>query len=207
MSDTNIVRLRPYNKRKQHLLRTYMYKGQKFVQGKWYEVPRQMGRYLSSVTMRPGDDEAPLAFDVFNDRVDADGLVRREREAKLRELASIDAPHVVDISTSDLMSDVERERREEEKYEASQAKRAAEEDKEDRKADRASRRAATPPRGGKSPTTATKVASDSKDSGKGGGKGRGRGSKNRKSREDADSSESSGSESSGSDADEDKFFD
>jgi len=167
-----------------------MYQGQKFVTERWYEVPDAMANYLSTITSRPGDIDSPMAFDVFEDRDHAQSLVRREREAKQRAEATIESPEVVGVlTTADLMSDEEKERREQERVDVANAKRAEEEAKEERRAARDAKREIKTTKGGKSPRTATKVSDGADDkpaevaAAKSNGKGKGRGkSKTRKTR-------------------------
>ncbi len=62
---TLLVRLKPYDPRRGFVLRRYTYRGIKFHEERgWYRVDKDVGEYLRSVRQVPGDEHAPLAFDV-----------------------------------------------------------------------------------------------------------------------------------------------
>ncbi|MCG8424392.1 MAG: hypothetical protein MJE77_41395 [Proteobacteria bacterium] len=68
MADTRLVRLKPYSKKKGHLLRRYTYKGIKFDhQRGWYRVAKPIADYLAEVRQTADDPDTPLAFDVCTD--------------------------------------------------------------------------------------------------------------------------------------------
>ena len=65
MTDTLLVRLKPYDPRRGHVLRRYTYAGIKFQEERgWYRVERPVAEYLRAVREVPSDRYAPLAFDV-----------------------------------------------------------------------------------------------------------------------------------------------
>jgi hypothetical protein len=154
------VRLRPFNRKRGFVLRRYLYQSQKFVDGKWYEVPDTMGDYLSTVTSVPGDDDSPLAFDVFDSKDEALALVAREAEAKQK--ATVENPEQVGVLTSqDLGEDrlaEDRAKRAQENLDKAKAKRAEEAKREERRSAKASKKDKNRRRGGKSPVDAEPVA-------------------------------------------------
>ena len=61
-----LARLKPYNKRRGHVLRIVNYRGIKFEGTKgWYRVDDQTAAYLASVHQDPYDEDSPQAFDVM----------------------------------------------------------------------------------------------------------------------------------------------
>ena len=64
-TETMLVRLKPYNKKKGHILRRYTYRGIRF-QGTrgWYRVTKEVADYLAQVFQLPGDEDSAQAFDV-----------------------------------------------------------------------------------------------------------------------------------------------
>lgn len=79
--ETLLVRLKPYDHRRGHVLRRYTYAGIKFqVERGWSRVEKAVGDYLRSVRQLPGDEYSPLAFDVCT-----------EEEAKAIDAAESDA--------------------------------------------------------------------------------------------------------------------
>jgi hypothetical protein len=68
MTDTLLVRLKPYDPRRGHVLRRYTYAGIKFQEERgWYRVERPVAEYLRAVREVPTDRYAPPAFDVCAD--------------------------------------------------------------------------------------------------------------------------------------------
>lgn len=60
-----LVRLKPFNKKKGHVLRRYTYRGIRFQGARgWYRVTRDVADYLVRVFQVPGDEDSPQAFDV-----------------------------------------------------------------------------------------------------------------------------------------------
>lgn len=75
MTDTLLVRLKPYDPRRGHVLRRYTYAGIKFQEERgWYRVERPVAEYLRAVREVPSDRYAPLAFDVCTE-AEANGMM------------------------------------------------------------------------------------------------------------------------------------
>lgn len=67
-TETMLVRLKPYNKKKGHVLRRYIYRGLRFQEGRgWTRVRKDIADYLAKVHQIPGDEDSSLAFDVCTD--------------------------------------------------------------------------------------------------------------------------------------------
>lgn len=92
MTDTLLVRLKPYDPRRGHVLRRYTYAGIKFQEERgWYRVEKTVAEYLRAVHEVPTDRYSPLAFDVCT-----------EAEAKALEANEVDAAKVKRSATDDL---------------------------------------------------------------------------------------------------------
>jgi len=92
MTDTLLVRLKPYDPRRGHVLRRYTYAGIKFQEERgWYRVEKAVAEYLRNVREVPSDRYSPLAFDVCT-----------EAEAKALEAAETEASKVKRSATDDL---------------------------------------------------------------------------------------------------------
>jgi hypothetical protein len=90
--DTLLVRLKPYDPRRGHVLRRYTYAGIKFQEDRgWYRVEKAVAEYLRNVREVPSDRYSPLAFDVCT-----------EAEAKALEAAETEASKVKRSATDDL---------------------------------------------------------------------------------------------------------
>lgn len=104
--DTLLVRLKPHDPRRGHVLRRFTYRGIKFHEERgWYVVDRAVADYLRKVPQRETDPHSPLAFDVATEE-EAKGVDAREAdEAKLRKAAA-EAPRVAtgrgDLTTEDV---------------------------------------------------------------------------------------------------------
>ena len=87
--ETLLVRLKPYDRRRGHVLRRFAYRGIKFQDDRgWYRVERAVGEYLRGVRQTPGDEHAPPAFDVCTEG-EAKALdAKEEKEAKVRKTAT-----------------------------------------------------------------------------------------------------------------------
>ena len=75
--ETMLVRLKPYDRRRGHVLRTLTYRGMKFVGERgWYRVNRVTADELRTLHQVHGDPLSPRAFDVCTEeealRMDAD---------------------------------------------------------------------------------------------------------------------------------------
>lgn len=83
-NDELLVRLKPHDARRGHVLRCYCYAGLKFHDRHgWYRVCAEIGRYLSGVRQASHDPSSPLAFDVCTE-TDAVALDAKEAEASAR---------------------------------------------------------------------------------------------------------------------------
>ena len=66
MTDTLLVRLKPYDPRRGFVLRRFTYAGIRFQDERgWYRVERKVGEHLRAVRTVPTDKYAPLAFDAL----------------------------------------------------------------------------------------------------------------------------------------------
>lgn len=103
---TKLVRLKPYDPKRGHLLQRFMFAGHRFLESRgWYEVPAALAAQLEVLKQPPGrnrhPDDVPLAFDVV-DKAEAKQIDKRESREKDRQTA--DEP--VDLTTSDLHRDL-----------------------------------------------------------------------------------------------------
>lgn len=91
MTDTLLVRLKPYDPRRGFVLRRFTYAGIRFQDERgWYRVERKVGEHLRTVRAVPTDKYAPLAFDVCTE-AEAKALDAGESEAaKVRRNATDD---------------------------------------------------------------------------------------------------------------------
>lgn len=90
--ETMLVRLKPYDPRRGHVLRRFTYAGIKFQEERgWYRVEAPVADYLRGARQIPGDPYAPLAFDVCS-----------EAEAKALDAVESDATKVKRSATDDL---------------------------------------------------------------------------------------------------------
>ena len=87
--ETLLVRLKPYEPKRGHVLRRFTYRGVKFQDDRgWYRVEREVGEYLRGVRQTPGDEHSPPAFDVCSGG-EAKALdAKEEKEAKVRKTAT-----------------------------------------------------------------------------------------------------------------------
>ncbi len=80
-AETKLVRVKPYNKKKGHVLRCYTYRGIRFQGSRgWYRVSGDVAGYLGKVCQVPGDTDSPAAFDVCT-------------ESEAREIDKLEAHH------------------------------------------------------------------------------------------------------------------
>lgn len=90
--DTLLVRLKPYDPRRGHVLRRYTYAGIKFQEERgWYRVEKPIADYLRAVREVLSDRYSPLAFDVCT-----------EAEAKALESTEAEESKVKRSATDDL---------------------------------------------------------------------------------------------------------
>jgi len=115
-TETTLVRLKPFNKKKGHLLRRYTYRGIRFQESHgWTRVRKEIADYLEQVHQIPGDEDSPLAFDVHS-ATEAKAIDKKEAEdaqkktpaeqatevAEAREEPAPPATEGGDLKTSDL---------------------------------------------------------------------------------------------------------
>ncbi|HJK90608.1 MAG TPA: hypothetical protein RMH85_18860 [Polyangiaceae bacterium LLY-WYZ-15_(1-7)] len=99
---TLLVRLKPYDPRRGFVLRRYTYRGIKFHEERgWYRVDKEVGEYLRSVRQVPGDEHAPLAFDVHTE-AEAKALEADEAKATTRKKATDPVEASTAVTTADL---------------------------------------------------------------------------------------------------------
>lgn len=121
-ADTKLVRLKPYNKKKGHLLQRYTYRGIRFQGSRgWYRVSGDVAGYLKRVFQVPGDADSPPAFDVCTESEakeidkleahhargalpaeEATDVTITETESEDAEDSSEVSPESGDLSTADL---------------------------------------------------------------------------------------------------------
>lgn len=84
MSEQLLVRLKPYDKKRQQVLRSYSYQGIKFTAERgWYLVDADVAEYLRNVVQQDTVPNSPYAFDVCT-RDEAEALDARNAEALAR---------------------------------------------------------------------------------------------------------------------------
>lgn len=90
--ETLLVRLKPYDPRRGHVLRRFTYVGIKFQEERgWYRVEKAVADYLRSVRQLPSDKHSPPAFDVCT-----------EAEAKALEAGEAEESKVKRGATDDI---------------------------------------------------------------------------------------------------------
>ncbi len=63
--NTLLARLKPFNPKRGHVLKTYTCRGVTIRHDRgWHEVPKALGEYLKTVTSVPRNEDSPLAFEV-----------------------------------------------------------------------------------------------------------------------------------------------
>lgn len=106
-----LVRLKPYDPKRGHVLRRYTAFGIRFDESRgWYRVSDEVAAYLAAVHEQPGLDYTPLAFDVCTEEEALTLEAREKKEQEERAIAS--APNVAtahdvsarpaDLTTADL---------------------------------------------------------------------------------------------------------
>lgn len=122
-----LVRLKPLDVKKGHVIQRYNVFSTTFdVTRGWYRVADQMAEYLSTVHQIAGDDESPLAFDVFfEEEAKQFEAAEKKRQQQLEEeraraievkmAATLDAPNDLsslgaDLRTEDLRDSGRRSR-------------------------------------------------------------------------------------------------
>lgn len=88
-----LVRLKPYDPKRGHVLRRYTAFGVRFDESRgWYRVSDEVAEYLGKVRQQPGLDYTPIAFDVCTEEEALALETREKREQEERAIAS--APNV-----------------------------------------------------------------------------------------------------------------
>jgi len=83
-TQTMLVRLKPYNPKRVHLLRRFTYRGVRFMEDRgWYRVDEEIAGYLRDVRQVDSDPDSPLAFDVCTEE-EARAIEEKERKEKRR---------------------------------------------------------------------------------------------------------------------------
>ena len=98
---SKLVRLKPYDPKKGHVIRRYTAFGVRFDEARgWYKVSDEVAAYLATVHQRPGDEDSPAAFDACTEE-EAKALEVAEKK-KAEERARAAEPNVAqphDVST------------------------------------------------------------------------------------------------------------
>jgi len=88
--ETLLVRLKPHDPRRGHVLRRYTYRGIKFQEERgWYRVEKDVAEYLRDVRQLATNPHAPLAFDVCTPD-EAKALDSKEKEATVTRKGATD---------------------------------------------------------------------------------------------------------------------
>jgi len=79
-TQTMLVRLKPFNRKKGHVLRCYTYRGIRFLERRgWTRVRKDIADYVQTVHQIAGDEDSPLAFDVCSE-TEAKAIDKREAQ-------------------------------------------------------------------------------------------------------------------------------
>lgn len=100
-SPTLLVRLKPYDKRRRHVMKIYVHgpSSKKFEERKgWYKVDEELANYLAEIPQIEGDEDSPRAFDVVTA---SEAAKIDERERKVRERRALSA-EANDLSSGEL---------------------------------------------------------------------------------------------------------
>jgi hypothetical protein len=114
-----LIRLRPFDAKKGHIIRRYTVAGTTFEERKgWYRVSDHMASYLATVHQVADDEDSPMAFDVYTQddakRIDAAEKKKAEERARAAEPNVATARDVTaiagDLTTADLRDPGRRSR-------------------------------------------------------------------------------------------------
>jgi hypothetical protein len=114
-----LIRLKPLDKKKGHVIHRYTAFQTTFEEAKgWYRVPDPVAAYLATVHQLPNDEDSPLAFDVCTpdeaERIDAAEKKKAEERARAAEPNVAMARDVTalgdDLTTADLREPPRRSR-------------------------------------------------------------------------------------------------
>ena len=98
-----LVRLKPYEPKKGHVLQRYTAFSIRFEERRgWYKVSDEIANYLGTVHQTPGDEDSPLAFDVCTD--DEAQRMEAAEKKKAEDKAKASEPHVTEVATKDLVT-------------------------------------------------------------------------------------------------------
>jgi hypothetical protein len=90
--ETFLVRLKPTDPKRGHVLRRFTYRGIRFESARgWYRVEKEIADYLRTVRQVDADPHSPLAFDVASEE-DARRLEAEENAQNRPARASDDIP-------------------------------------------------------------------------------------------------------------------
>ncbi len=96
-----LVRLKPYEPKKGHVLQRYTAFSIRFEERRgWYKVSDEVATYLASVHQTPGDEDSPLAFDVCSE--DEAQRMETAEKKKAEDKAKASEPHITEVSVKDL---------------------------------------------------------------------------------------------------------
>lgn len=100
--ETLLVRLKPFDASRRHVLRRYHYAGHSFREERgWHRVTTDVADYLRTVRQVADDASSPLAFDVATEE-EARALDHAEEDAKRRHAAADPIDATSAVATSDL---------------------------------------------------------------------------------------------------------
>jgi hypothetical protein len=114
-----LIRLKPFDAKKGHVIRRYTAFTTTFEEHKgWYRVSDHVASYLATVHQVPNDEDSPLAFDVCSqgeaERIDAAERKKAEERARAAEPNVATARDVTaiggDLTTADLRDPGRRSR-------------------------------------------------------------------------------------------------
>jgi len=79
--ETMLVRLKPFDPRRGHVLRRYTYRGIKLHEERgWYRLEKPVAEYLRTVRQQPADPHSPLAFDICSEE-EAKAVDNRDKDS------------------------------------------------------------------------------------------------------------------------------
>ena len=88
---TQLVRLKPHDPRRGHVMRRYTYRGIKFhVERGWYRVEKPVADYLKDVRQVVGQEHSPPAFDICSDD-EAKAIDAKEKEGAAPKASAADS--------------------------------------------------------------------------------------------------------------------
>jgi hypothetical protein len=101
-----LVRLKPHDPKKGHVIRRYTAFSIRFEEARgWYKVADEVASYLGTVHQVPGDEDSPLAFDVCTEeeaqRIETAEKKKAEERARAAE-PNVAQPYDVSVRGGDL---------------------------------------------------------------------------------------------------------